>query len=168
MVPAEFQQYPMVWVTPDRGGCHETAFHLACPDVRFGFGKGEDTLMGTLKYKLPARGRSETCDGYHCPVLVLRKLPSPEGDTVVVTFLPKSTGFGALITCHGDALAPFNSYIGRGCCGPRCSSWLPHVQPGFQPSSFPNPMEGCTVIKNIYTACMGMCICQKEPKRHLL
>lgn len=149
MVPAEFQQYTMAWVTPDRGGCHETAFNLG---VRFGFGKGEDTL----KYKLPASGRSETCDGYHCPVLVLRKLPSPEGDTVVVTFLPKSAGFGALINCQGDALAPFNRYVGRGCCGPLCSSWLPHVQPSFPPSSFPNPMEGCTVINNIYTACIGM------------
>lgn len=76
--------------------------------MRFGFGKGEDALMDTLTYKLLTSGRSDTCDGCHHPVLVLRKLPSQEGDTVVVTFLPKSTGFGALINCQGAALAPFD------------------------------------------------------------
>lgn len=73
---------------------------------------------------------------------------------MVVTFLPKSAGFGAFINCQAAVLAPFHSFIGRGCRGAQHSWGLSHVHPGFQPSS--NPTEGCTDVNNIYIAQMGM------------
>lgn len=164
MVPTKFQQYSMARVRPNRGGCHKAALYLACKHGRhlpqvlgLGFGKGEGTLTDTLKYKLSTGDRSQTCDGCYCPVLVLGRFPSPEGDTVVVTFLPKSTGFGAFINCQGAALAPFHRCVGRGRSGPRHSWGFPHIHWGFQPSSaFPNPTEGCAVMNNICIAWMGM------------
>lgn len=55
-----------------------------------GFGMDEAILIDAFKYELPTSDISENCDGCHRPVLAPGRLLSTEGDTVVVTFLPKS------------------------------------------------------------------------------